>query len=323
MYKRILIVIDGHSRARTALREGLRLARAHEAEVTLLALQARLPIATTDSIPPIPVAGDEFERAAKADADRALVAAHQAADRAGVMSRGLVGRGEDDAAQVVEVARRRRADLVVVPCEDLNALMRLLTGSLVPALITASPVPLLVCKPVASGDEGPDDIEAAVDPAVASGGAARPARVMVVLESRAGAPDAAIAEGLRVAQAEQAEVVFVPAGQEAAEAEPDPASLRERALAAAERAGVAARVDPLDAAPSAQEIAGHAHALGCHLIVVSSEGRNAVTRLLAGSLAPRLITAAEVPVMICRDRDPGARERQATRRPRRPGPPAA
>lgn len=325
MYKRILIVIDGHARAHTALLEGLRLARTHEAEVTLLALQARLPIATTDSIPPIPVAGDEFERAAKADADRALAAAHRAADRAGVMSRGLVGRGEDDAAQVVEVARRRRAELIVVPCEDLNALMRLLTGSLVPALITASPVPLLVCKPAAGGDTEPADAEpdaGAAGAAVEAGEAARPARVLVVLEARAGAAPAVIAEGLRVAQAERAEVVFVPAGQAAEEDEPDPTALHERALAAAERAGVAARIDALaTAAPSAQEIAAHAHILGCHLIVVASEGRNAVTRLLAGSLAPRLITAATMPVLICRDREPGMRERAAARRPRRTRPP--
>jgi nucleotide-binding universal stress UspA family protein len=170
MYTRILIVLDRHPQARAALRAGLQLAHAHEAEATLLALQARLPVATPDSIPPMPVPNDEFERAAKADANRALAAAHRAAARA----------------------------------------------------------------------------------------------------------------------------------------------------------GVAARCDELDPAPTPQAIAAHACELGCRLIVVASEGRNAVTRLLAGSLAPRLITAAAaMPVLVCRDVEPGSRERPAARRPRRTAPPAA
>lgn len=335
MYRRILIVLDRHPQARAALRAGLQVAHAHEAEATLLALQARLPVATPDSIPPMPVPNDEFERAAKADANRALAAAHQAAARAGVMSRGLLGRGEDDAAQVVEVARRRRAELIVLPCEDLNALMRLLTGSLVPALITASPVPLLVCK--SDTDEaGPDWAAEAGSPAgdigktpcavtaPAAADPTPPVRMLVVLEARPGAAAAVIREGLRVAQVERAEVVFVPSGHEPREGRGDAATLCAGALAAATRAGVAARCDELDPAPTPQAIAAHACELGCRLIVVASEGRNAVTRLLAGSLAPRLITAAAaMPVLVCRDVEPGSRERPAARRPRRTAPPAA
>jgi nucleotide-binding universal stress UspA family protein len=41
----------------------------------------------------------------------------------------------------------------------------------------------------------------------------------------------------------------------------------------------------------------------CDLIVVGTEGGNAVTRLLTGSTVPGLITRAEVPVMICHATD--------------------
>jgi nucleotide-binding universal stress UspA family protein len=190
----------------------------------------------------------------------------------------------------------------------------------------------LVCKP--DGTEGapktgadgeaihlaePEDVASAPAPDDPS----RPGRVLVVLEPRPGAAHAVIGEGLRIAQLEGAEVVFVPAGQEAREGGLDAAALRERALAAAARGSVTARCDDLGPAPTPQAIAAHARDLGCRLIVVASEGRNAVTRLLAGSLAPRLITAAETPVLICRDREPGVRERSAARRPRRSSPPAA
>ena len=43
---------------------------------------------------------------------------------------------------------------------------------------------------------------------------------------------------------------------------------------------------------------------GCDLILVGTEGGNAVTRLLTGSSVPGLITRAGVPVMVCHAHDP-------------------
>ena len=49
----------------------------------------------------------------------------------------------------------------------------------------------------------------------------------------------------------------------------------------------------------------------CDLIVVATEGRNAVMRILLGSVLPGLITAATVPVLVGRPqgaaRPPGLR----------------
>ena len=49
----------------------------------------------------------------------------------------------------------------------------------------------------------------------------------------------------------------------------------------------------------------------CDLIVVATEGRNAVMRILSGSVLPGLITAATVPVLVGRPqgaaRPPGLR----------------
>lgn len=39
----------------------------------------------------------------------------------------------------------------------------------------------------------------------------------------------------------------------------------------------------------------------CDLIMVGTEGKNAVLRILNGSIVPRLISVASVPVMVCRD----------------------
>jgi nucleotide-binding universal stress UspA family protein len=64
----------------------------------------------------------------------------------GVASCAVVGDGEDDARGIIDAARERDCDVIVVACEGRNALVRLLNGSVVPGLISASPVPVLVCR---------------------------------------------------------------------------------------------------------------------------------------------------------------------------------
>jgi nucleotide-binding universal stress UspA family protein len=103
-----------------------------------------LPAADIPISSSIPI--DEFEREAKAAADRVLAAAGVVAPRAGVTHRTASAGGELAARVLVNGARRRRCDAIVVASEGRNALLRLLTGSVIPGLITESPVPVLVCK---------------------------------------------------------------------------------------------------------------------------------------------------------------------------------
>ena len=102
----------------------------------------------TDAPPFVLESPEEFQIAAKANADRLLAAAAVAADRAGLKSRCEIGSGEDDAQCIGEAVLKRRFELIVVASEGRNALMRMLLGSVIPGLITRSPapVPVLVCK---------------------------------------------------------------------------------------------------------------------------------------------------------------------------------
>lgn len=151
MYRRILIVVDQRQVSRAAWQEGLRLAAAHESEVTFFTALPRFPLPSAEA--PYYDAGSQrdFDQAAKCNADRLLAAARVAADKALVVSRGVAWTGEDDVAGIVDAARRRRCELIVVASEGRNAVMRLLTGSVIPGLITASPIPVLVCKAAARG----------------------------------------------------------------------------------------------------------------------------------------------------------------------------
>lgn len=146
MFKRILIVVDPRPVARAAITDGVAMARAHGAEALFFTVLPRYSVPVTDAPPFVLESPQEFQQAAKANADRLLAAAEVQAARAGVKSQVAVGSGEDDARCIVEAARKRRCDLIVVASEGRNALLRLLLGSVIPGLITTSPVPVLVCK---------------------------------------------------------------------------------------------------------------------------------------------------------------------------------
>jgi nucleotide-binding universal stress UspA family protein len=80
--------------------------------------------------------------------------------------------------------------------------------------------------------------------------------------------------------------------------------LLDGALAVAQKAGVAAEKMVLDAPNETDGVVALAGQRSCDLIVVGTEGGNAVTRLLTGSTVPGLITRAGVPVMVCHPNDP-------------------
>ena len=146
MYKRIMIVVDKRAVSRAAVDEGLALAKHSGAEVMFYFSMPLYPMPLADVPPFVVVPPKEYEEAAIEEAERVLAAANALAVKAGVPSRGIKGSGDDAAEGIVDAARRRRCDLLVVATQGRNAVLRLITGSVIPALITASPIPVLICK---------------------------------------------------------------------------------------------------------------------------------------------------------------------------------
>lgn len=146
MIRRILIVVDSSPAAQAAIDEGIGLADVHAAEVVFFHVLPRCPTPTVDELPWAIQSEEAFNRAARAEGQRLLGAAAAVADQAGVMHRSAVRPGLDSVTCIVEAARRRRCDLVVVASEGSNAVVRLLTRSLIPGLISAAPMPVMVCK---------------------------------------------------------------------------------------------------------------------------------------------------------------------------------
>lgn len=147
MYPKILVVITAHAASRSAVRHAVQLAGVHGSELLFLYVMPRYALPIADMPPAVLEPPEEFLRAARETADSHLAEAMHQAHAAGVMSNRSMTSGTDDALSIAEAAVRHHCELIVVATEGRNAVMRILSGSVLPGLITAATVPVLVCRP--------------------------------------------------------------------------------------------------------------------------------------------------------------------------------
>lgn len=146
MYDRILIVVDDAATSASALDEGLALARAHASEVVLLAVLPAIGPPVSD-LPLMGMVGYvDLEPHARQEAERRLQDAAATAEHVGVRARALVADGPDPVHSIAHTAHDLHCDLIVVGADGHNAVMRLITGSVIPGLITHARVPVLICR---------------------------------------------------------------------------------------------------------------------------------------------------------------------------------
>jgi nucleotide-binding universal stress UspA family protein len=74
----------------------------------------------------------------------------------------------------------------------------------------------------------------------------------------------------------------------------------DRGVREAARLGLRSAFRLLDPPQSAKLVVGVAEEEGCDAIIIASDGRSALGRLIAGSLIPGLITHAPMPVIVCK-----------------------
>jgi nucleotide-binding universal stress UspA family protein len=281
-----------------ALSWALGLAQARGAELVLFSPLPHYQVPLADVPPAASVSPEQFDREAQTAARALLQAAVRQAEAAGVMSHAVLGAGEDRVQAIIDTAERRRCELIVAGSDGSNAVLRLITGNVLPGLITASPLPLLVAPGLRAGDglalkrvlavvEDGDDAFAAVDAAAAL--AREHGATLVLVHPLLGDGFPAL-DGMAIAP--------VPL-------DPMTGALRQRSLqrlaaAAAQVQGLPVQTQLLAVGPPGRAVAEAAQSLGCNLIVVAHHGRNAVMRILSGSVVPGLVTAASVPVWLVR-----------------------
>jgi nucleotide-binding universal stress UspA family protein len=155
--KKILIATDGSPGGFEAVREGVSLASETAAAVTIVAVHH----------PPLPIYGDaSWQRAVTEELGRlrpALKHAVQYAEEHGVTAEHELIEG-DPAHEVVQLARARDVDLIVVGSRGLGAMASAVFGSVSRRIVRDADRPVLVAK-ARDAEPGRDRHAAEVTPA--------------------------------------------------------------------------------------------------------------------------------------------------------------
>jgi nucleotide-binding universal stress UspA family protein len=144
MYKHILIATDGSELAGKAVTTGLALAKQLKAKVTAVtASEPWTSMVTGEAAFAFPV--EEYEKAAAENATRILGEVSAAAKKQDVACETV--RVNDFAAEgIIETAKARGCDLIVMASHGRRGLARVLLGSQATRVLTLSTVPVLICR---------------------------------------------------------------------------------------------------------------------------------------------------------------------------------
>ena len=148
MYKHILIATDGSELSQKALTTGLALAKALEAKATAVTVtepwDALSMAALAERNMPNPVA--DYEEGVAAMANRILWGAGETAKKLEVACTTVHVKDKQPAAGIIDAAKERGCDLIVMASHGRRGVSRLLLGSQATKVVTLSHVPVLVCR---------------------------------------------------------------------------------------------------------------------------------------------------------------------------------
>jgi nucleotide-binding universal stress UspA family protein len=145
MYRRILVPLDGSATSRRGLEEALGLAKAFDASLVLLHVIEYYPVMIEMATA---ATWAQVSTQLRNEGQRLLEQAHQAAQSAGIASEAHL---EDAAASrvcdvIVDQARERRCDLIVMGTHGRRGIEHALIGSDAERVVRMSPVAVLLVK---------------------------------------------------------------------------------------------------------------------------------------------------------------------------------
>ncbi len=145
MFEHILIPTDGSELAEKAARQGVALAARIGARVT--AFHAVPRFHTSGVIMALLEANrDDYEKAAKAYAERYLENVTRAAAEAGIACDSVWTTSDDPADAILAAAAERDCDLIVMGSHGRRGLQAVLLGSQTQRVLTLGRLPVLVCR---------------------------------------------------------------------------------------------------------------------------------------------------------------------------------
>jgi nucleotide-binding universal stress UspA family protein len=145
MYKHILIATDGSELAGKAQVEGLALAQALKARVTVLTVTPPFPMPGYGTMPAESLI-EAHKKATSESASRILSSAKAAAKALGVPCEALHVTHEEAAEVIVETAKSKGCDLIVMASHGYHGVKRVLLGSVAMKVLTHGKTPVLICR---------------------------------------------------------------------------------------------------------------------------------------------------------------------------------
>jgi nucleotide-binding universal stress UspA family protein len=145
MYKHILIATDGSELAGKAVAAGFDLARQLGAQVTAVTVtEPWTAMVTGEAVFGFPV--DEHEKSATESASRVLSGVSKLARKADIHCATVHGKDQYPAEGILETAKKKGCDLIVMASHGRRGFERLLLGSQAVKVLTHSTVPVLICR---------------------------------------------------------------------------------------------------------------------------------------------------------------------------------
>lgn len=148
MFKHILLPTDGSKLADRAIIHGINLAKSLGAKVTLLSVVPEFRMIADESfaMPMSMQAKQRYEKEAKVLAEKKLATVSARIAKAGLQSASVVVSSDLPYQQIIEVARKRKCDVVVMASHGRRGLTGLLLGSETVKVLTHSKIPVLVVR---------------------------------------------------------------------------------------------------------------------------------------------------------------------------------
>jgi nucleotide-binding universal stress UspA family protein len=145
MYQHLLIATDGSELAGKAVDHGLALAKVLAAKVTAVTVSEPLAsMVAGEAVYPTLI--DEYDKAMETSAKRILDPIRENAEKNGIAFEGVFVKDRYPADGIVETAKAKSCDLIVMASHGRRGVAKLFMGSQAANVLAYSPIPVLVCR---------------------------------------------------------------------------------------------------------------------------------------------------------------------------------
>ena len=145
MYKHLLVATDGSELAAKAVEQGLALGKTLGAKVMIMTVTEPWTMVAPGEIGmTIPV--DDYDEGVTEHATKILDAAKLQAKTSGTDCDDLHVKDRYPADGILETAKDKGCDLIIMASHGRRGIARLLIGSQANRVVTHSPIPVLICK---------------------------------------------------------------------------------------------------------------------------------------------------------------------------------